>query len=90
MTDKITRKKEQPASKEYMKEYYIRNRGSYVCEHCERAYTCKSSLLKHQGRIAKCYVERVNAVFEEIKQTPADDFNPELTLHKTEASIHLK
>ena len=27
-------------------------------------------------------MERVKAVFQEIKQTPADDFDPELTLQK--------
>ena len=73
-----------------MKEYYLRNRGAYVCKHCERVYTCKSSLVKHQGRSVKCYMERVKAAFEEIKQTPADDFDPELTLQKMEAIIHLK
>ena len=86
----ISQKKKKPASKEHMKEYYIRNRGAYVCEHCERVYTCKSSLVKHQGRSVKCYMERVKAVFEEIKQTPADAFDPELTLQKTEAILHLK
>ena len=45
----------------------------------------KSSLVKHQGRCVKCYMERVKAIFEEIKQTPADDFDPELTLQKMEA-----
>ena len=90
ITEKITRKKKQPASKEYMKEYYLRTRGAFVCEHCERVYTCKSSLVKHQGRSVKCYMERVRAVFDEIKQTPADDFNPELTLQKMETVIHLK
>jgi len=35
-------------------------------------------------------MERVKAGFEEIKQTPADDFDPELVLHKMEAIIHLK
>jgi len=83
-------KKKQPASKEYMKEYYLRNRGAYVCEHCERAYTCKSSLGKHQGRSVKCYMARVKAVFDEIKQTPTDDFHPELTLQKMEAITYLK
>ena len=73
-----------------MKEYYLRNRGAYVCEHCERVYTCKSSLVKHQGSRVKCYMEGVKAVFEEIKQTPANDFNPELTLQKMEAILDLK
>ena len=58
ITEKITRKKKKPASKEYMKEYYIRAGGAYVCEHCERVYTCKSSLVKRQGRIVKCYIEK--------------------------------
>ena len=84
------KKKKQPASKEYMKEYYLRTRGVYVCEHCERVYTCKSSLVKHQGGSVNCYMERVKAVFEEIKQTQAGDFDPELTLQKMEANIHLK
>ena len=86
----IPQKKKQPASKEHMKEYYLRNRGAYVCEHCERVYTCKSSLVKRQGRSVKCYMERVKAVCDEIKQTPADEVNPELTLQKMEAIIHLK
>ena len=55
-----------------------------------RVYTCKSSLVKHQGRSVKCYMEIVKAVFEEIKQTPAGDFDPGPRLHKMEAVIHLK
>ena len=55
-----------------------------------KVYTYKSSLVKHQSRSVKCYMERVKTVFDEIKQTPADDFNPELTLQKVEAIIHLK
>ena len=73
-----------------MKEYYLRNRGAYVCEHCEWVYTCKSSLVKHQGRLRQILDGKGKAVFAEIKQTPADDFNPELTLQKMEAIIHLK
>jgi len=73
-----------------MKEYYLRTRGAYVCEHCERVYTCKSSLVKHQGRASYATWKRVKAVFEEIKQTPADAFDPELTLQKMEAIVHLK
>ena len=80
----LPQKKKQPASKEQMKEYYLRNRGAYVCEQCETGYNCKSNLVKHQGRSVACYMERVKAVFEEIKQTPADAFDPELTLQKME------
>ena len=84
------KKKKKPTNNEYMKEYYLRNRGAYVCEHCEGIYTCRSSLAKHQGRSVKCYIERVKAVFEEIKHTPVGDFDPELTLQKMEAVIQLK
>ena len=73
-----------------MQDCYLKHKGSYVCEHCERVYTCKSSLVKHQGRSVTCYMERVEAAFEEIKQTPADDFNPELTLQNMEAIMYMK
>ena len=86
----ITRKKKKPASKEYMQDYHLKHKGACVCEHCERVYTCKSSLVKHQGRSVKCYMEKVKAVFQDIKHTPADDFDPELTLHKMEAIICMK
>ena len=59
ITEKITRKKTKPASKDYMQDYYLKRKGAYVCEHCERVHTCKSSLVKHQGRSVKCYMERV-------------------------------
>ena len=89
-TERITRKEKKPTSKEYMQDYYLKHKGAYVCEHCERVYTCKNSLVKYQGRSIKCYMERVKAVFKEIEQTPAGDFDPELTLDKMEAIIHLK
>ena len=76
ITEKITRRKK-PASRAYMQDYYLRHRGAYTCEHCERVYTCKSSLSKRQGRSVKCYVESVRSIFDEIKHTPAEDFNPE-------------
>ena len=63
----ITRKKKQPMSKEYMKDYYHKHKGVYVCEHCERIYAFKSSLIKHQGRSIKCYIQRVKTVLDEIK-----------------------
>ena len=67
----LPQKKNKPASKAYMQDYYLKHKGSYVCEHCERVCTCKSSLVKHQGRSVKRYTERVKAVFDEIKQTPS-------------------
>ena len=84
------RRKKKPASKEYMQAYYLKHKGAFVCEHCERVYTCKSSLVKHQGRSVKCYIQRVKTVFEEIKHTSADDFDPELTFQKMEVIIQLK
>ena len=57
ITEKITRKK--PARKTYMQDYYLKHKGVYTCEHCERIYTCRSSLTKHQGSSIKCYVERI-------------------------------
>ena len=90
ITERITRKKKKPANKEYMQDYYLKHKGAYACEHCERVYTCRSSLMKHQGRNVKCYMEMVKAVFQEIKQTPADDFDPELTLQKVEAILYIK
>ena len=50
------RRKKKPASKEYMQAYYLKHKGSYVCEHCERVYNCKNSLVKHQNRSVKCYL----------------------------------
>ena len=58
-TEKIARKKKKPATKEYMKDYYMKHKGAYICQYCERIYTCRSSLVKHQGRSIKCYMERV-------------------------------
>ena len=54
ITKKIIRKKKKPASQAYMQDYYLKHRGAYVCEHCDRIYTCKTSLTKHQGRSIKC------------------------------------
>ena len=87
ITGTITRKKKKPASKAYMQDYYLKHRGAYTCEHCERVYTCKSSLTKHQGRSIKCYVERIKSVFYTIKHTPAEEFNPERILAKMETII---
>ena len=34
----IPQKKKQPASKEYMQDYYLKHKGAYVYEHCEGLY----------------------------------------------------
>ena len=48
----ITREEEEeePASRAYTQDYYMKPKGAYICEHRERIYTCKSSLNKRQGR----------------------------------------
>ena len=55
ITDKLTRRRTKTPVKR-----------AYVCEHCDRIYTCRSSLTKHQGRSIKCYMERIKSVFDEI------------------------
>ena len=59
ITDKITCQKKRPASRVYMQDYYLRHKGAYICQQCERIYACKSSLTKRQGRSIKCYMEHV-------------------------------
>ena len=85
-----TRKKKQPASRAYMQDYYLEHKGAFVCEHCDRIYTCKSSRSKHEGRNIKCYVERINSMFDEIRHTPAEDFIPENIFAKMENRIPTK
>ena len=84
------KKKKKPASKEYMQEYYIKHKGAYVCEHCEKVYTCKSSLGKHQKNSIKCYMEKVKTVLEEIRHMPVENSDTELVLSKMEAVIQIK
>ena len=36
ITEQITRKKKKPASRAYMQDDYLKHKGSYTCEHCER------------------------------------------------------
>ena len=64
---------EQPAKKrtrqpnrEYMREYYHRNKTEVVCCFCFTTYTCKSSLVKHQRRSTKCAIQRINNTFSDF------------------------
>ena len=88
--NKKTRKNIKPASKEYMKDYYMKHKGAYICQYCERIYTCRSSLVKHQGRSIKCFAERTKTVINEIKHTPAEDINQDIISTKMEAKIPIK
>ena len=73
-----------------MQDYYLKHKGAFVCEHCDRIHTYKSRLSKRQGRSIKCYVEGIKSIFDEIKHTPAEDFNPEKILAKMENIIPSK
>ena len=65
-TEKMKRRKK-PMNKEYMREYYHRTKETLVCEHCERIYGCRSSLVKHQNRSVKCNIERIKGIWQSIK-----------------------
>ena len=53
-----TKTKRQP-NREYMREYYHRNKIDTICPFCNMTYTCKSSLVKHQRRSTKCAIQRI-------------------------------
>ena len=60
-----TKTKRQP-NREYMREYYHRNKKETVCCFCFTTYTCKSSLVKHQRRSTKCAIQRINNTFSDF------------------------
>ena len=60
-----TKKKRLP-NREYMREYYHRNKADTVCPYCNTIYTCKSSLVKHQRRSTKCAIQRINNTFSDF------------------------
>ena len=56
-------------SREYMREYYHKNKTEIVCCFCFKTYTCKSSsLVKHQGRSYKCAIQRINNIFSDFTE----------------------
>ena len=87
-TETMTRKKKKPMSKEYMRNYYHSHKQTHVCPHCERIYSSKSSLVKHQGRSITCYIQQVKGVLDEIKQSPVEDLELDHKLKKMEAIIY--
>ena len=62
------KKKTRQMSREYMREYYHKNKAEIVCCFCFKTYTCKSSLVKHQGRSFKCAIERINKTFSDFTE----------------------
>ena len=48
--DEPIKKKTRQMSREYMRDYYHTNKTEVVCCFWFKTYTCKCSLVKHQGR----------------------------------------
>ena len=74
-------------SREYMREYYHKNKTEIVCSFCYKTYTCKSSLVKHQGRSFKCAIQRINNTFSGFTE---EDIRIRDNLHKLETADGLK
>ena len=55
-------------NKEYMRQYYHRNKAEIACPFCNMTYTCKSSLVKHQRRSTKCAIQRINRTFSDFTE----------------------
>ena len=39
--------------------YYHLHKASVTCEYCEKEYSCKSGLVRHQKRSSKCEVKKL-------------------------------
>ena len=78
--------KRQP-NREYMREYYHRNKAETVCPYCNMIYTCKSSLVKHQRRSTKCAIQRITNTFSDFTEA---DCRIRDHLHKHEMEEQLK
>ena len=82
-----TKKKTRQPNREYMREYYHRNKTETICPFCNMTYTCKSSLVKHQRRSTKCAIQRIYNTFADYTET--DDCVRSL-LHKHEMQEEMK
>ena len=78
--------KRQP-NREYMREYYHRNKKETICPYCNMIYTCKSSLVKHQRRSSKCAIQRINNTFSDFTD---EGIRIRDNLHKHEMEEGLK
>ena len=63
-----TKKKTRQPNREYMRDYYHRNKKETICPFCNMTYTCKSSLVKHQRRSTKCAIQRINNTFSDFTE----------------------
>ena len=82
-----TKKKTRQPNREYMREYYHRNKADIICPFCNTTYTCKSSLVKHQRRSTKCAIQRIYNTFSDFTEV---DGRIRDTLHKHEMQEHMK
>ena len=80
-------KKKTRQNREYMREYYHRNKKETVCPYCNMIYTCKSSLVKHQRRSSKCAIQRINNTFSDFTD---EGIHIRDNLHKHEMQEGLK
>ena len=78
--------KRQP-NREYMREYYHRNKADIICPYCNTTYTCKSSMVKHQRRSTKCAIQRIYNTFSDYTET---DDRVRSLLHKHEMQEEMK
>ena len=80
-------KKKRQRNREYMREYYHRNKKETLCPYCNMIYTCKSSLVKHQRRSSKCAIQRINNTFSDFTD---EGIHIRDNLHKHEMQEGLK
>ena len=62
------KKKTRQPNREYMREYYHKNKKETICPYCNTTYTCKSSLVKHQRRSTKCAIQRIHRTFSDFTE----------------------
>ena len=74
-------------SREYMRQYYPKNKADSSCPFCNITYTCKSSLVKHQRRSTKCAIQRIYNTFSDYTET---DDRVRSLLHKHEMQEEMK
>ena len=82
-----TKKKLRQPNREYMRDYYHRNKKETLCPFCNMTYTCKSSLVKHQRRSTKCAIQRIHNTFSDFTEA---DCRIRDYLHKHEMEEELK
>ena len=66
--DEPIKKKTRQMSRDSMREYYHKHKTEIVCCFCLKTYTCKSTLVKHQGRSLKCGIQRINNIFSDFTE----------------------